>query len=259
MKIKSHFLAIFSILSFKAFAQNENVARFTISSKQIEFDNFLKSYPEIRFLIIKYKNDRPELLEVFYQNVSSNLKPSETYYLTFEGDRFLLKKKYKKFILLESVQLDVGNLCDYGKLPDSVLERQLETKISKDSIIHNVAIHLRNTGIFHPGLDKVGRASLKGDVAILKKEINQKVEKLNQYSVQDSNLIISGIVEKNGTVTDWKLETGDATKYSKIILAFFENSDSKWRPALQGGKAVRYMIRIYLKLKNDGTVDIFIY
>lgn len=276
---------------FSTKAQTVRKAGFMVSFPDKSTKSFFDLHPDVERIVIHYKNDEALALDVYRHDMPTT-GPNEAFFLKFEGDRYLLCKKYKSLSIPTPGKLRVEYLSGIKKPGDSGTYYRLETTLRPDSIIYHYHFYTvapdvaginstrGNQSASNPSphqqkasqttkkiatyTDDVSvypyRAMLKSDFSQLQKTMEQEFQKWKPIDVGDSVVLASGIVDKDGRLGKLKLETGQSTSFATHIMEVFEQQAASWWPAVVStGTKVRYKARFFVRLNMDHSLTVSIF
>lgn len=285
-------IILVSIFS-NALAQITSKANFEVSSQDSSAKSFFDQHPDLDRIVIRYKKDTAANVSFYYRAKQDKGFQIELLDLTFEGDRYLLDKKYRSLPLPKPAKLAMQYLAGIPNLSKSKTGYDLTTTLHPDSLINSFSFYISNdeNASTEPSKSnspksKVGfskfqkkpeqnvkqrnpntvydfssfnRARFRGDILQLQKTLEQKYKQWKPISVQDSILLLTGIVEKNGFLGKLGLEIGDPSQFSKKISEVLELEATSWWPAIvSSGSKVRYKVKFFIKLNSNDSLTVSI-
>jgi hypothetical protein len=243
---------------FKVQAQITARAGFELSTYDRSANPFFDRYSNIDHISIEYKDGKARTLDIYFRNQKTTSTLGEQYILTFDGDLHLFKRKYRQFPLPNAAKLKMSYISGIKKLGDSNSLYSLTTTLRRDSIIQRFSFYTV-TGDTEPDLDPGrNRPLLRGDILKLTKSLEQNFKQWKPVKVTDSIIIITGTVEKNGTIGKLQLVEGRKSTYSDKVLEFMSREATSWWPVMQGGKLMQWAVRISVRVNKDESIKVSI-
>jgi len=250
-------LLFFMILGFCDIkAQISEQTNFQVALSDPTTKPFFNQHSNVDYITITYEENKAGWLSVYLQNSLKNktVKPNELYMMSFEGDAYLFKRKYPQLILPKSAALKVKSIPGIKDLGDKNIQYQLVTTLRRDSTFYDFMFYTY-TGKLYPGPPNArGRAAFKGDVDDFQKRFTVAFREWKPIAVSDSVLFISGIAEKNGSLSNVKLETTKQSLFSKKCLEFIEREAITWWPAVHTGRKVSHPVKLFVRLNKDDSI-----
>lgn len=235
-------------------AQREPKAGFQIGFPDQSAKGFFVLHPEMDCIVIKYKNDKAVAMDFLYKQGSGKYS-HELFDLTFEGDRYLIDKKYQILLFPKPGKLTMEYLAGLEKLSQRNPGYDASITLRRDSIIHHFSF-FTSTGSNLPSSGQdLHRARLKGGVGPLQKKLEQNFKQWKSVKVVDSALLIYGVVSENGTLGKLALEIGEPSQFSNRILEFIQKEAINWQPAWQN-RDVRYRVKFFVRLNPDESITL---
>ena len=102
------------------------------------------------------------------------------------------------------------------------------------------------------------RPTFKGDILKLTKKLEQDFKNWKPIAITDSMIIITGLVEKNGTIGKLKLIEGKPSVYSNKVLEFMSREATSWLPRVNGGGKRPWNVRISVRVNKDNSMKVSI-
>lgn len=238
-------------------AQTISRAGFDVSIYNPSANQFFDRYQNIDYIIIFYEKEEAETIEIFFRGQLGSVL-SERYTVSFDGDVYLFNKKYKHFPLPNTTTAKLTNFQGIGKMTDVNVIYDLTTIIRRDSLVHHFNFHTYegNTEPFHGSLGN--HPIFKGDILELKEKLEQESKLWRPIALKDSMIIMTGLVEKNGTIGKLKLIEGEPTVYSTNVLRFMGREATSWLPRIDGGGKRAWPVRISVRVNKDESIKVSI-
>jgi hypothetical protein len=265
---------------FKAQAQTGFQANFKVSLPDQSANHIFDQHPGLDYIYLTYKSDTATVAGFYYHANQGASIQKERFYLNFEGDRYLLDKRYPKFNLPKPAKMQMKILSGVKHLGDSVTYYDLTTKIIRDSIIHHFNYFAlpggtyryygsrENTRVINssksPGFETLIdtvytlHPKFKGNIAELQKRLGQSLKLWKPIAVTDSALLIFGFVERNGSLGNLRLEYGKTSPFSNKILEFIQQEASLWWPRSENFRKIKDLTKIFVRLKPDESFAVSI-
>lgn len=255
-KIFLLFILIYAFV-FHLRAQTTSKAGFDINVYNPSANQFFDRYKNIDHVVIFYDKRNLETIEIFLKG-----KPQPTfgerYTLTFDGDLYLFHKKYGKFPFPNATTAKLTNFQGIGKITDVNVIYDLTTTMRRDSLVHHFNFYTYD-GNTEPLLGPADyRPTFKGDILKLTKKIEQDFKKWEPIEKTDSLIILTGLVEKDGTIGKLKLIEGKSSVYSNKVLEFMSREATSWLPRVDGGGKRAWNIRISVRVNKDKSMNVSI-
>lgn len=146
-------------------AQITTRARFLVSYSDASNKPFFDQYPDLNHVLVSYKNDTISTVTLSFRQKTSALN-EEIYYLTFEGDQYMLHKKYEKLRLPKATKLAIQYF--EGINDRSHTGYKLETTLRRDSVDHLFSYYAFTGEGKYPEPSSRHRAKFKGDFLCFK-------------------------------------------------------------------------------------------
>ena len=255
MKATLVFLFLRLVLSSNALAQSTNTTiRVFIrdTSSRAIFD----LHPELKHFIVRFDNGEANKVQAIYHKSIDETMYAESYSMAFEGDRYTLLKKYPGLKLPPAPKLEMASLYNVKNLADSNVHVEVTSYLQRDTIYHHFSHFILNKGAYwYKFTDPYLPPKLKEDRQVLEKRLNVAYQQWKPVEVTDSTLVITGLIEKNGSAKEFKLMLGKPSPFSDNVLQFLGREATDWWPA----KAIRTKhisahTRIFVRLNRDETV-----
>ncbi|ATP56343.1 hypothetical protein CPT03_07590 [Pedobacter ginsengisoli] len=238
-------------------AQTTSRAGFDVNVYNPSANQFFDRHHNIDHIVIFYDKGNLETIEIFFRGKP---KPTlgERYTLTFDGDLYLFRKKYGKFPLPNATTAKLTNFQGIGKITDVNVIYNLTTRMQRDSLVHHFNFYTYN-GNTEPFLGSADyRPTFKGDILKLTKKLEQDFKNWKPIAITDSMIIITGLVEKDGTIGKLKLIEGKPSVYSNKVLEFMGHEATMWLPRVDGGGKRAWNIRISVRVNKDNSMKVSI-
>lgn len=244
-------------LLFNVKAQTTSKAGFDVSIYNPSANQFFDRYRSIDHIVILYDKGNAETIEIFFRGQPKPIF-GERYTLRFDGDVYLLNKKYKQFPLPNATTAKLTNFQGIKKMTDVNVNYDLTTIIRRDSLMHhfNFYTYEGNTEPFRGALGNY--PAFKGDILMLTEKLKHELKQWKSIAVTDSVIILSGIVEKDGTIGKLKLIEGKSSAYSNKVLEFMSREAISWLPKVDGGGKRAWPVRISVRANKDGFIKVSI-
>ncbi|WP_285056621.1 hypothetical protein [Pedobacter ginsengisoli] len=253
---KIFFIIILILISYLHLqAQTTSRAGFDVSIYNPSANQFFDRYRNISHIVIFYDKGDVETIEIFFRGQPEPFF-AERYTLTFDGDVYLFNKKYKQFPLPNATTAKLTNFQGIKKMTDVNVNYDLTTIIRRDSLVHhfNFYTYEGNTEPFRGALGNY--PVFKGDILKLTEKLEREFKQWKSIAVTDSIIILTGLVEKNGTIGKLKLIEGKSSVYSNKVLEFMSREATSWLPKVDGGGKRVWPVRISVRVNKDGSVKI---
>lgn len=241
------------ILFLDVQAQYKRRMLFTMTFPDSSYRDFFTEHSDLDRLLMKFENNQAVFVKLFtQQDVKKDNLAGEPYDLTFEGDRYLFEKRYKQFVFPTLPKSTIGFWTDTSSLK---LYREFEIVLHKDSISYQMSrtdYGDNEDYFFVPS--RTGFAKYTGDTVMLKKSI---ADVLNEHkAVIDSVLVFQGIVGLDGDLNEVSLISGARSPFSDLVLASIQKEMNMWFPAMQGGRRVKDLVKIFIRINQDSSITI---
>ena len=169
---------------------------------------------------------------------------SEYYNLDFEGDRYLLQKKWGTVLLPEKeIALLIKRTCDaYYKLDghwrkDSLFIRHSYWCDSNDSDSERVFIAIPHRIEFKQGKEK------------LREQLEEVVTPYKRMLDITTVYIFRLLVSRDSSISSVKMVEGDSASLAAGVLMDELKRSGPWIPAQQGGRSVKAYMKVYVRLE----------
>lgn len=239
-------------------AQAELRAGFAVDIYDPSVNHFFDRYENVDRIRILYRNHQPDIIDIYYLNNKGPFS-SERYRLSFDGDYYLLNKKYKNLPLPNDAKSSLTYLQGINKLNQLKTVYSRQTEIRRDSIRHHFTYYSYTSDTI-PNLHRRSlQPTFKGDILKLTRDLENEFKTKKRIRPKDSIIILSGIVEKNGKIGPLSLIEGDNSDYTRTVLAFLSREATLWSPKRETSGTKRVSpVRISVLAKKDGTLKISI-
>ncbi|NQX56701.1 hypothetical protein HQN86_23995 [Pedobacter panaciterrae] len=259
MAMKKMFFLFILIYAFGFHLQAQTTSRagFDVNVYNPSAKQFFDRYKNIDNIVIFYDKRDIATIEIFFRG-----KPQPTfgerYTLTFDGDLYLFRKKYGKFPFPNPTTAKLTNFQGIGKITDVNVIYNLTTTMQRDSLVHHFNFYTFE-GNTEPLLGPADyRPTFKGDILKLTKKLEQDFKNWKPIAITDSMIIITGLVEKNGTIGKLKLVEGKPSVYSNKVLEFMSREATSWLPRVDGGGKRPWNVRISVRVNKDNSMKVSI-
>lgn len=227
---------------------------------------------------ISYLEDGAKIVRIQHNGTPNDI---EEFFLDFEGDRFLLNKKYPEIDLPDPANLLIDDLSGIESLKD-IVEVKRTTTIMRDSTIYSFyinpagnpdreSISQDRNAIIVSASGKLGQTDTRDTVYTLHPKPKSSFSKLerkleldfrhsNLKSFVDSAILVSGIVETDGTFSNIGLAVGEPSRFSDRIIEIIKGEPLSWYPRVtHTQKKVRQLTKIFVRLNPDRTFTVLTY
>ena len=185
----------------------------------------------------------------------TNWKNYESYNLDFEGDVYVLEKKFGAFQFPEKeiailIKKICNTQCDIRGIvtPDSINLQLSYTCVTIPVDVDPEVKIFEKVEIIRDYIG--GTKKLKSN---LEQALNAKKISLTN-NIQDSVLIFSAVLSgKDSSMERVELIEGNYSPFSQAMMDILTIPKS-WTPSLQGGRAVRSYLKIFIRLQKDNTI-----
>ncbi|WP_132226046.1 hypothetical protein [Pedobacter sp. ok626] len=242
-------------LWYSARAQETTQVIFTISFADIAAKHFFEGNQDIDYLTFVYNNETLIGLNI-YRLLPSKTKSIESYDLNFAGDRYILAKKYPTLVFPKNPKLQMDEITSMPSLKSKLGRYRVETSVKRDSIFNWFAYYTLDTNTTKRKVDRINRAAYKGDLKTVQEAVQSIYRNSRSKNASDSSLLITGFVDENGSLGNLKRVYGISTKLTLKTIEAIRQSAQSWRPAELNGKNVKYLVKFFIQLKDDGNVEI---
>ncbi|WP_316793699.1 hypothetical protein [Pedobacter frigoris] len=250
------FALIFFIGIFftEAYSQSQKVS-FRVSISDGSSKSVFDQNPDIEHIYIRYKNGEPAIISFYERSEKPESKLIEKYYTRFEGDCYELSKKYPGLQLPQMPKLDVWHFAGVQSLKDSSIHVEVTTNLKRDTLVHNFTYTILGNTYVYDFMEMNERPKLKGSISDFQKKLRLAYQQWKPIAVTDSALLITGIVEKDGSFGNVQLLMGKPSPFSDKVLNFISREARSWWP----GKALRTKIireyaKIFVRLNKDDSI-----
>jgi len=256
MKATLVFLFLKLALSSHAFAQTaSSTIRVFIrdTSNRAIFD----LQPELKHFILKFDHGEANKVQVIYHKSKDKPMYTESYSMAFEGDRYALLKKYPGLKLPHAPKIEMASLYKVKNLADSNVHVEVTSYLQRDTIYHHFSHFILGKGVhWYTFTDPYSAPKLKEDKQVLEKRLNVAYQQWKPVAATDSTLVITAIVEQDGSMHDVKLLLGEASAFSAQVLDFISREVKPWSPAIAiRTKRIRAQAKIFVRLNKDDTIS----
>jgi hypothetical protein len=242
---------------FNTNAQMTSLAGFDVNIYNPSANQFFDRFQNIDHIIIFYDKGDAETIEIFFRGQPEPFF-GERYTLTFDGDVYLFNKKYKQFPLPNATTAKLTNFQGIKKMTDVNVIYDLTTIIRRDSLVHHFNFYTYE-GNNEPFRGALGNYPVfKGDILKLTEKLEREFKQWNSIAVTDSIIILTGLVEKNGTIGKLKLIEGKSSVYSNKVLEFMSREATSWLPKVDGGGKRAWPVRISVRVNKDESMKVSI-
>ncbi|RZK71912.1 MAG: hypothetical protein EOO92_20155 [Pedobacter sp.] len=257
-------------------AQVKHKAGFTIRLADQSANEFFDKNPEFGYLYITYTNQ--QVATISFNKPDTPLFSSllVKLFLSFEGDRYLLKKKYNTLELPKHPDLKLVSSYGIHNFNDSNGFYKVTSTILRDSVMHHfsyqsgASVHQHISGseknwmitsaTYDPKIQQPAKDTtftlhpqLKSKISHYQKKLEQNYRLWKPLVVRDSTLLISGVVEKDGSLTQVKLLLGGPSLFSEKVLGFIKQEAKSWWPRMLS-QTIRDGTRIFIRLNKDDSI-----
>lgn len=237
-------------------AQRALKARFKVSYFDRTNTSLFDQHPDLDHIIVSYRRDTAMTVILSFRKNTTSLK-RETYYLPFEGDRYMLHKKYAKLVLPKVPKLEMQYFDGIKDL--SHIGSSLQTTFRRDTVDNLFFYSPFIGGIKYPEPSPRHRARFKGNVSLLQKQLSSGFKQWKPLEISDSTLVITGVVERDGTLGKLELISGNPSQFSNKTIQFITKEATTWIPAEQNDRTVRYLVKFFVRVNPDETITLSIY
>ena len=236
-------------------AQTALKARFKVSYFDRTNTSLFDKHPDLDYINISYRGDTAMAVILSFRKKTTALN-EERYYLPFEGDRYMLHKKYAKLVLPKVPKLEMQYFAGIKDL--SHTRSRLKTTLRRDTV-DNLFIYSTFTGedkYYEPS--PIHRARFKGEVSLLQQKLSSGFKQWKPLKISDSTLVITGLVERDGTIGKLELISGNPSQFSNKAIQFLTQEATAWIPAEQHERTVKYLVKFFVRLNPDETITLSI-
>lgn len=240
----------------KSFAQ-ENSTTIQLSVPSQINKQFFVDHPHIQSLVVEYKDGKAASLSLYYKLTSKHEFDSEEFYdLEFEGDKYLLSKRFSAYALYN---LSAQGLIGHGILVKPAYRKyKIFEKTDMDFTTYDIMVDstLKNeiesieAGPFtawYPG----GNEKLTSDIKSTIGSILQKKDGL-----QNTNFLFRAVVNRDGSLTELKHISGERSAGLDLILQSIKKTSGCWKPELQSGRPVKSLTDIFVQINDKRELSI---
>lgn len=265
---------------FNTNAQTGFQANFKVSLPDQSANSIFDQHPDLGYIYITYKNDTAAVARFYYHENQAASVQREAFYLTFEGDLYVLDKRYPKLSLPKPAKLKMEYLSGIKRLGDSNTYYDLTTRVVRDSIIRQFSYFIlpagayryyrpqENKRVIHSSKSPASptftdtvytlHPKFKGDVLELQRKLGQSFKLWKPVAITDSVLLILVFVERNGSLGNLRLEFGNTSPFSDKVLEFIRREASSWWPRVENFKKIKDVTKIFVRLNSDESFRISI-
>ena len=245
------------IFCFHLQAQTTSRAGLDVSIYNPSANQFFDRYRNISHIVIFYDKGNAETIEIFFRGQPKPIF-GERYTMTFDGDVYLFNKKYKQFPLPNAATAKLTNFQGVKKMTDVNVIYDLTTIIRRDSLVHHFNFYT-NEGNTEPFRGALGNyPTFRGDILKLTEKLEYEFKRWKSIAATDSIIILTGLVEKNGTIGKLKLIEGKSSVYSNKVLEFMRREATSWLPRVDGGGKRAWPVRISVRVNKDESIKVSI-
>lgn len=259
--MKSIILSLLFILGYAvtANAQSTQRAGFSVGSPDKSYADFFRRNPNILSINIDHTNMSTLKINKKVTDPSYD-KSTDIFVLTFEGDKYLFKKKYGEIKIpsVFNVKISFINGVNNADLQKSFFNTY--TTIKPDSIIHRYSYYT-----YQGDLDKIKRIPgdehrplLRSDFSKLKLAVDDSYKTFEKKLTKQTVLMYSGMVDKKGKLSSLKLIDGKESQLSKRLMQTIENEDTLWWPVMHSGKLLDWPVKISVTFKPNKELNLSI-
>lgn len=165
--------------------------------------------------------------------------------LCFAGDKYLFEKKFGKWNFPDSlVNHLIDNKADYW---------HATVNIRYDSLFIATTHEYYSKEEFFFGRIRDSIWYIKG-IAALERELQAGIQHISaKEKLTDSVFFFTAILKKDSTITVDKQITSENKTYAKALTDVL-NKSYPWKPYMHGGIRLKYYMRIYVRINENGTV-----
>lgn len=246
-----------SIFLFQLQAQTTSKAGVDVKIYNPSVNPFFDQHDNIDHIVIFYTKNDVETIEVFFRGQPAPVL-GERYILTFDGDLYLFNKKYKQFPIPNATTAQLTNFQGIKNMTDVNTVYGLTTTIRRDSLTHHFNFYTYS-GNTEPKLSPTGNhPTFVGNILKLAENLEQDFNRWKPITVTDSLIIMTGLVEKNGTIGELKLIEGSSSAYSDKVMDFMSREATSWLPRFDGGGKRAWPVRISVRVNRDESMKVSI-
>ena len=208
---------------------------------------------------IKFNQTNPVFFTLFHQSPTgkNNQKYKEEYYdLNFEGDKYLLTKKYENLDFLSLLKEQADSLVSLRKCN---AQYSLNATLYRDSIVYKISqccsSSQQNVSYIEPYLPS---ARYNGNIKKLAELLEQNYIPIQHGIVGDSVYIFKGFVNDHplNSLDNITLTEGIKCPFSEFISASLSKTGKSWLSMVQGGREVKSYVRIFVRLNSDKSITL---
>ena len=232
-------------------------ARFNVFLRDSSNRAIFDLHPDLKHLQVEYNKGIAKTILAVYDHPKEDSPNKEKYVLGFEGDRYALIKKYPGISIPHAPKLEMATLENIKNLADSNVHVEVSTRLQRDTLCHYFSFYILKEGEYwYTFTDPYLSPKLKVNLSVFEQGLNAAFKQWKPLAVKDSALVITGMVEKDGSLHEVKLSLGEPSPFSDKILEFIINHAKPWTPA----KAIRTkptkgQAKMFLKLNPDDTIS----
>jgi len=242
---------------FHLLAQTTSRAGLDVNVYNPSANQFFDQHKNIDHIVIFYDKRDIETIEIFFRGKPQPIF-GERYTLTFDGDLYFFRKKYEKFPLPNATTAKLTNFQGIGKITDVNVIYDLTTTIRRDSLVYHFNFYTYD-GNTAPRLGPADyRPTFKGDILKLTKKLEEDFKKWKPIAITDSMILLTGLVEKDGTIGKLKLIEGKPSVYSNKVLEFMGREATSWLPRVDGSGKRAWKVRISVRINKDNSMKVSI-
>lgn len=239
--MKVLFFLVVLFLSVDLKAQVENLSSFNNDPKLNSLNLLFKKHIEIDSMRVEYRYGAPYFLELYFNSFTGKKTRADSYDLSFLGDQFILRNKYKDIITFL-----------YQFKPDSLQEKNK----TNDALL---SVQLKKSTITSQYISAPWLSNAFCNVGKLRTELQQSFQNKQNEPLVDSVLIFQAIIEKDKTLGDIDLIEGKHSSFSKYVLKVIQSTKNSgiWFPMTNSsGAPIRGLVDIFVKLDQTNTIHV---
>lgn len=211
----------------------------------------------IERITVRFEKENPVSLSVYKSSLRESADYNkESYDLEFEGDVYLLKKKYN---LANIPALPKEEIAYMTGMQRCRINYTLTADIYKNSVVYQFSqccpvdekndVYITRVKLF---------ARYTGDLKQLAETLEKRYNEKVHRPAGDSVLIFRGFVSRDACnyLEQVTLLEGIKSPFSDLVQQALEESGKLWVPMIQGGRYVRSYVRIYARLNGDGSLTL---
>ncbi|WP_285011068.1 hypothetical protein [Pedobacter faecalis] len=244
---------VLGLVSPHARSQSNIQGVFRVSSAEHSSSKLFKSFPLVTHLSVEYWNDTPRVVKVYRRRPGDKFERlDEQFHLAFGGDMFLFQKKYAGFEFTNPKMLR-ERYANKSKCFREGLPYRLTTTIRRDSSTHVFEFY-KASGTHHMSGPVQPRPVLKDNLTKLTAALHQILQD-NSIQPCDSNLLITGVVKKDGSISGLRVVEANETSCINRIIKILEAT--RWRPKISNGRLMESTVKIFVQSGIDRAVKIW--